>query len=73
LGLAQLGVVIIALGNERVDFAAHLKNIQRAGTQRCEYGHNQTYAHQHGVAKLYVHAPRVNARLQLVERGLASR
>ena len=81
LGLGQLGVVIIALGNKGVDMVAHLKNIQYASAQRRKNGHNQTNAHQHGLPKLYVHAPRVNASLQIVKqrpgrrtkRGLARR
>jgi hypothetical protein len=51
--------------HQRVDFVAHLKNIQCARAQRRKYGHNQTNAHQHGSLKLNVCAVTVNASLQL--------
>src|ERR1039457_2002055 len=67
LSIVQLGVITFALGNQRVDLLAHLKNIQGARAQRRKYGHNQTNAHQHGREKLNGYAGRVNASLQIVK------
>jgi hypothetical protein len=67
LSVRQLGVIIIALGYQRVDLLAHLKNVQRASAQRRKYGYNQTNAHQHGEMKINGYGGRVNASLQIVE------
>jgi hypothetical protein len=65
--LIQLGVVIVALGDQRIDMVAHLKNVQCAGGQGRKYGHNQNYAHPHGAGKLITSGKSVNAGLRIVK------
>jgi hypothetical protein len=47
-------VVIITLGDQRVNFVANLENVQRARGERRDNGQNQTDANQHGLGCNFV-------------------